>query len=92
MDDREFMDVDPQGSHTMIESAPSTQTPDPAAPQDDFSQQAGEPQPSLLAELLDFLVNNKAWWLTPIIVVLLLVGLLVILGGTAAAPFIYALF
>ena len=59
---------------------------------DDFSQQAGEAQPSLLAEFLDFLVHNQAWWLTPIIVVLLLVGLLVIFGAGAAGPFIYTLF
>ena len=74
----------------MTESAPKIQTPTP--PQDDFSQQAGEPQPSLVAEFLDFLVNNKAWWLTPIIVVLLLVGLLVVVGSSVAAPFIYAIF
>ncbi|MES2792211.1 MAG: DUF5989 family protein [Planctomycetota bacterium] len=70
----------------MTESAP------PTPPPDDFSKQAGEAQPSLVAEFVDFLVNNKAWWLTPIIIVLLLVGLLVILGGSAAAPFIYTLF
>jgi hypothetical protein len=64
----------------------------PKPPQDDFSKQAGEEQPSLAAEFLDFLVHNKAWWLTPIIIVLLLVGLLVIIGGTAAAPFIYTIF
>ncbi len=59
---------------------------------DNFAQQAGEAQPSLLAEFLDFLVHNQAWWLTPIIVVLLLVGLLVIFGAGAAGPFIYTLF
>lgn len=64
----------------------------PPASDDDFSQQAGAPQPSLIAEFLDFLVHNKAWWLTPIIIVLLLVGLLVIVGSSAAAPFIYTIF
>ena len=43
-------------------------------------------------ELLDFLVYNKAWWLTPIIIVLLLVGILIVLGSTGLAPFIYPLF
>lgn len=67
--------------------------PAPAVPpQNEFSNQAEEAQPSLVAEFLDFLVHNKAWWLTPIIIVLLLVGLLVIVGGTAAAPFIYTIF
>ena len=57
-----------------------------------FQQLAGEQSPGLAAEFLDFLLHNKKWWLTPIIVVLLLLGLLVALGGTGAAPFIYALF
>ncbi|MDB5335753.1 MAG: hypothetical protein JWN70_1372 [Planctomycetaceae bacterium] len=86
------MDVDPQGSKTMTESAPTTPASNLTPQPNDFSQQAGEPQPSLIAEFLDFLVNNKAWWLTPIIVVLSLVGLLVVAGSSVAAPFIYALF
>lgn len=76
-------DKQPQG--TVVEPKPST-TPQP----NDFD--ANEPQPSLVAEFLDFLVHNKAWWLTPIILVLLLVGMLVVLAGTAAGPFIYTLF
>ncbi len=59
---------------------------------DDFARQATEPSPGLLRELVDFLVYNKAWWLTPIVVVLLLVGLLIVLGSTGFAPFIYPLF
>lgn len=58
---------------------------------DDFAAQAGEPQPGLCAEFLDFLIHNKKWWLTPIVLVLLLVGALILLSGTAAAPFIYTL-
>jgi hypothetical protein len=60
--------------------------------QDDFSKQAEAAQPSLVAEFMDFLIHNKAWWLTPIILVMLLVGLLVILGSSPAAPFIYTMF
>jgi len=59
---------------------------------EDFSRQAEQTSPSLLRELLDFLLHNKAWWITPIVVVLLLVGLLIFLAGTGAAPFIYPLF
>jgi Family of unknown function (DUF5989) len=66
-------------------------SPTPNKP-DDFARQAAEPTPGLLRELLDFLVYNKAWWLTPIVVVLLLVGLLIVLGSTGLAPFIYPLF
>ena len=57
-----------------------------------FAQAAEEEQPGLLREFVEFLVESKAWWLTPIIIVLLLVGLLVVLSGTAAAPFIYPIF
>ena len=49
-------------------------------------------RPNLAREFLDFLAENKKWWLAPIIVAVLLLGALVILGGTAAAPFIYTLF
>jgi hypothetical protein len=57
-----------------------------------FVEEAGRQRPGLLAELVDFLRNNKKWWLTPIVVVMLLVGVLIFLSGTAAAPFIYTLF
>ncbi len=60
--------------------------------QEDFLQEAEQPQPGLVREFFDFLLNNKKWWLTPIILVLFLVGLLIVLGGTAAAPFIYTIF
>ena len=43
-------------------------------------------------EFIDFLGENKKWWLAPIIVSVLLLGVLVLLGGSAAAPFIYRLF
>jgi len=59
---------------------------------DDFARKAEEPSPGLLRELVDFLVYNKAWWLTPIVIVLLLVGLLIFLGSTGLASFIYPLF
>ena len=59
---------------------------------DDFALQAEEGQPGFFREFADFLLHNKKWWITPIIVVLLLVGVLVMWGGTAAGPFIYALF
>ena len=57
-----------------------------------FVEQAGQRRPGLLTELVDFLLTNKKWWLTPIVMALLLVGALIVLSGTAAAPFIYTLF
>ena len=58
----------------------------------DFAQQAKQQRSGLVSELVDFLRNNKKWWLTPIVLVLLIVGALIMLSGTAAAPFIYTLF
>jgi hypothetical protein len=57
-----------------------------------FAQAAEEKQPGLLREFAEFLIESKAWWLTPIIIVLLLVGLLVVLSGSVVAPFIYPIF
>jgi hypothetical protein len=64
----------------------------PPADSNDFERLADKPSPGILRELLDFLRENKAWWLAPIVVVLLLISLLVLLGATGAAPLIYTLF
>jgi hypothetical protein len=53
---------------------------------------AGAPQPSLAAELVDFLKHNKKWWLLPILLMLGLFGVLMALAATGAAPFIYTMF
>jgi hypothetical protein len=58
----------------------------------DFAAQAGESRSGLVSEFVDFLKDNKKWWLAPIIISILALGVLVLLGGTAAAPFIYTLF
>jgi hypothetical protein len=59
----------------------------------DFAAQAkGGQTGSLASEFVDFLKDNKKWWLAPIVISILGLGLLVMLGGTAAAPFIYPLF
>lgn len=59
---------------------------------DDFVAQSTGKRTGLVTEFVDFLKDNKKWWLAPIIVSILGLGLLVLLGGTAAAPFIYTLF
>ncbi len=68
------------------------QTPPTSRPADEFARHAEEQDPGLVREFIDFLGQNKKWWLLPIIVTLLLLGLIVAVGGTAAAPFIYTLF
>lgn len=47
---------------------------------------------SIVMEFIEFLKQNKKFWLIPILVVLFLLGLIIALGGTTAAPFIYTLF
>ena len=59
---------------------------------DDFLEQSTESRSGLGGEFLDFLKDNKKWWLAPIIISIVGLGILVMLGGTAAAPFIYTLF
>ena len=49
-------------------------------------------QPSYIREMLAFVWQEKKWLLLPLILVLLAAGFFVILSGTAAAPFIYAIF
>ncbi len=57
-----------------------------------FEQLAEGKEQGLIAEFIQFLKENKKWWLAPILVVLLLMGALILLSGSAAAPFIYTLF
>ncbi|MEJ2108733.1 MAG: DUF5989 family protein [Acidobacteriota bacterium] len=46
-----------------------------------------------IKDLWGFLKVRKKFWLLPIVLVLVLIGVLVaVAGGTAAAPFIYAIF
>ena len=59
---------------------------------EDFASQASEERVGLVSEFVQFLSENKKWWLAPIILSILGLGALVLLGGTAAAPFIYTLF
>jgi hypothetical protein len=61
----------------------------------EFEQAAvDDKSPGLVREFLEFLGENKKWWLLPIVAVLLLIGLFVFLSSLspAAAPFIYTLF
>jgi hypothetical protein len=45
-----------------------------------------------LSEYADFLRKYRMWWLVPVLAVTAILGALVMLGGSKAAPFIYALF
>lgn len=63
----------------------------PSSPES-FEESASEPQIGLVREFLQFLIENKAWWLVPIILALLLLGAVIALSGSGMAPFIYPLF
>ncbi len=44
----------------------------------------------LVREFADFIVHNKAWWMTPIVVVLaLMVGFILFAESSPVLPFIY---
>ncbi|WP_406698715.1 DUF5989 family protein [Singulisphaera sp. Ch08] len=59
---------------------------------DSLDAMADSSQPSLAAELFDFMKSNKKWWLLPILLVLGMFGVLLALASTAAAPFIYTMY
>jgi hypothetical protein len=62
-------------------------------PPTEFEKAAAEPpRESLLGEFLDFLAENRKWWLLPIVIVMLILGVLIVLSQTAFAPFIYTMF
>jgi hypothetical protein len=47
----------------------------------------------LARELVQFMKEDKLWWMSPILVLLILVGsLLIVVQGSALAPLIYAMF
>ena len=44
----------------------------------------------LIAEFKDFIIYNKAWWMTPIIIVLILMVAVILLADSSPVlPFIY---
>ena len=61
------------------------------AEDDEFLNAAGGEDRGIVGEFVQFMAENKVWWLTPILVVFLLLGVLLVLGATGVAPFIYAL-
>ncbi len=58
----------------------------------EFEKAGDEPPASLWQEFIQFIVENKKWWLIPILLSFALIGLLAALSSTGAAPFIYTLF
>jgi len=73
-----------RSAHARLKSGTRTQSA--------FEAAAPARPPSLARQFLEFLAQNKKWWLLPMLMVFALFGALLMLGGTAAAPFIYTSF
>ncbi len=58
----------------------------------EFEQAGHEKDQSIVAEFMQFLRENKKWWMLPIIITMLLFAALAVFASTGAAPFIYTLF
>ncbi|MCB9780080.1 MAG: hypothetical protein H6742_16055 [Alphaproteobacteria bacterium] len=55
-----------------------------------MSEQIPNERQSLAREFADFIVHNKAWWMTPIVIVLaLMVGFILFAESSPVLPFIY---
>ena len=63
-----------------------------STPENDFEKAARQKQVGIVSEFIDFLKQNKKFWLLPLIIIMLLLSALLFLSSTAAAPFIYTLF
>ncbi len=58
----------------------------------DFEKAGDDQSQTLVQEFIQFIFENKKWWLIPILLSFALIGVLVVLSSTGAAPFIYTLF
>lgn len=48
---------------------------------------------SILKELVQFIFENKKWWIGTLLILLVLLGFILVLGeGSPLAPLIYTLF
>jgi hypothetical protein len=59
---------------------------------EEFADLAQRRRSGLFREYLGFTRHTGKWWLLPIFAMLGLIGALIVLGGSGAAPFLYALF
>ena len=71
----------------------------PAEPQTPSSYRTGQApemreqeNPGIIREFLEFLREEKKWWIAPLLIALALLAIVAALAGTAAAPFIYTLY
>ena len=60
--------------------------------QDSFSSLEEEDQIGIVREFIEYIRENKKYWLIPLLAILLVLGLLLLGGSSPLAPFIYTLF
>lgn len=51
-----------------------------------------EKLPLIIREYIQFLIENKVYWVTPIVILCLLLMLLAVLGDARMAPMVYTLY
>ena len=81
---------------TSMNQTAADSSPDNASDHDDFARQAAGPSRNaaveLAADFVQFLKEEKKWWLIPILLSLGLIAVVALLLNSPAAPFIYPLF
>jgi hypothetical protein len=73
-----------------VADKPVTDSANPA--EVDFARAAQEASPGLVREFVQFLGENKKWWLIPILLAVGLIAGMVALSSSALAPLIYPIF
>ena len=76
----------------MSDQQEPTNTDHEGSKTNDFEEASKRPPPSLVREFVEFLGEEKKWWIAPILIVLGLLMLVAVLANSPAAPFIYSLF
>lgn len=64
--------------------------PDVTERKDEFLQAAGQQERGIVAEFIDFMGENKVWWMAPILIVFAVLAVLLVLGATGIGPFVYS--
>ena len=74
----------------MSETPPENTEKESAQQEGEYQGAIPVVQQSIVAEFIDFIKHNKAWWMTPILIVLLLmIAFIIFAENSPVLPFIY---
>ncbi len=76
------------GERQLGEPTPSQRSSEP----EEFARLAEGTAPGVLRQSWELIRKEKKWYLLPLLLAFLLVSGFILLGGTGAAPLLYALF